>query len=213
MELSHNYRHRLGSSLYLNVTNNGFDNLTFADPAKTTFYRTPVNFLTTIRYGVSETITLQPFSWLESTSMVNLYQTSTRSSILAVSNSSLFSAYLSTPGNFHLNAAKTWSAGITAWYQFADMDHAGRTDPFYRVDAGIRCLLLQQRLAISLTGNDLFNSSMPTVYTTVNNVPQRYVNFQFQRSASLSFTYKFGNRKMKAGTHESGNKEERSRVH
>ncbi|MGX5819834.1 outer membrane beta-barrel protein [Chitinophaga lutea] len=211
-ELTHTYRKRLRSSLYLSVTNNGFDNITFADPSSTTFYRTPVNFLTTVRYGVSEALTLQPAPWFESTNQVNLYQTHARSALAAIGNRELFSAYLSTANSFTLNSARTLSAGFTAWYQFADMDHAGKTDPYYRVDAGIKYQLLQQRLTLSLTGNDLFRSSMPTVYNTVNNIPQRYVNFQYERNLTLAFTYKFGNRKMKTDTHESGNKEERSRV-
>lgn len=212
VELYHLYRKRLKSSVYLSVTNNGFDNITFADPNSTTFYRTPVNFLTTVRYGISEMLNFQPFHWLESSSLVNLYQTSARSARAGIPNRELFSAYLSTSASATLNAAKTLSAGVTAWYQFADMDHAGKTDPFYRVDVGVKYTLLQQRLIVSLTGNDLFNSSLPTVYTTVNNVPQRYVNFQFERSVALSFNYKFGNRKMKTTTRENGNSEERSRV-
>lgn len=213
IELSHHFRKRLRSSVYLSVINNGFDNLTFADPSKIIIYRTPVNFLTTVRYGISESLTIQPFSWLESTSMVNIYQTDARAALQGIANNRLFSAYLSTAGNISLNSTKTWSAGFTAWYQFADMDHIGKTDPFYRVDVGVKCLLMDQRLAISLAGNDLFNSSMPTVYTTVNRIPQRYVNFQFQRNVTLSFTYKFGNGKMKTGTHEGGNSEEKGRVH
>jgi hypothetical protein len=212
-ELTHSYRDKLKSSFFLSITHNGFDNITFADPAQTTIYRTPVNFLSTYRYGISEMITLHPVPWLESTGMASLYHTSARSAVSALRDDNLFSAYLSLTNNFSLNAAKTLSAGLSAWYQFADMDHIGRTDPYYRVDAGVKALLLQKRLSITLAANDLFNTSMPTVYTTVNNIPQRYVNFQFQRSVSLSFTYKFGNKGMKEKAHKEGNLEERERVH
>jgi len=61
--------------------------------------------------------------------------------------------------------------------------------------------------------NDVFRSSASAVTTTVNGVRQKFTNFQINRYAMLGISYHFGNGQSKAEKQDTGNLDERGRIH
>ncbi|MCW3466941.1 outer membrane beta-barrel protein [Chitinophaga nivalis] len=212
IELSHTAR-IFRTTAFLSITNNGFENVTIARPDTNLVYRTPLNFITTYRSGITETITLNPVSWLESTNQLTIYHTAAVSALPQIASLRAFSAYVSTSNNISLNRSGTLSAAVNFWCQFPEVQHVSKTNTYYKLDLGLRWLTWKKQLAVSLNGNDLLASSAPILYTTVDNLPQRYVNFQVYRSVSLTLNYKFGNSQLKVKKHTAGNEEERGRAH
>lgn len=70
-------------------------------------------------------------------------------------------------------------------------------DPVFRMDAGVRKSLLNDKLIASILWNDIFRTDDMNTYTTINN---RYIGYRyyFDRSViSFSLTYRFSTQKIK----------------
>lgn len=212
-ELSHTFKSLLTTTAFLNITNNGFENIWMPNSDTNVVFKRPINFLTSYRYGISETISITPWSWLESMNMVSVYYTNARSAIPNVKELSDWGCYISTNNTITFNEAKTFMGAVNFWCQFPEVNHISTSNTYYKLDLGIKVLALQKQLAIALNANDLLRSSASVMYTTVNNIRQTFTNFQVNRNVTLSLTYKFGNNALKSNTHNTGNEEERSRAH
>lgn len=211
-ELTHRFKKRLTSSLYYSHTKNGFDNLTIGSADTNLVYRTPLNFLTIDKVGLSETIQFSLFSWWQSTNEANLYYTRARSSLDIVRGIDGWGKYLSTSNNFYLNQDKTFSGAINFWIQFPEVDHIGRSNTYSSMDIGFMYSAPDKRWDLALNATDIFKNSAPTFYTTVNGLAQSYDNFQLARSIMVAFTYKFGNNRIKSAKRSLGNEAEKSRL-
>ncbi|TWF40499.1 outer membrane receptor protein involved in Fe transport [Chitinophaga polysaccharea] len=212
-ELSYSYKSRFTTSVFFNITNNGFNNVTMASADTNLVYTIPLNFIRTDRVGITESIALSPLSWWDNNNQVTLYHTDAHSLLPAISSISAFSAYLSTSNNIYLNKDKTFAAAVNFWYQFPEIDHIGKTNTYYKLDLGVRASLLKKQLDLALTMNDLFRSSAVAMRSTINGIPQQFTNFQLNRFLLLSVSYKFGRSEHKVTTGSTGNEDERSRIH
>jgi hypothetical protein len=198
--------------LFLNITDNGFNNVTIASADTNLVYTIPLNFIKTYRLGISENVSLHPFSWWDNSNQVSFYHTEAHSNISYIKSISNYSAYLATNNTVYFNTGKTFAAAVNFWYQFPDIDHIGRTDAYYKLDFGFTALALKKKLNISLNLNDAFRSSASAVTTTVNGINTKFTNFQLNRYVQLAFSYRFGK---EAGTEkrDTGNEDERGRIH
>lgn len=212
-EVSHTYKNMLTSSVFFNVTNNGFNYVTIASADTNLVYTKPLNFIRTYRMGVSESISLHLFSWLDNSNQVSVYHTSARSAVPYIKSVEGMSVYLATNNNIYLNSDKTLAAAVNCWYQFPEVDHIGKTDAYYKMDIGMKATVLKKRVDIALTLNDIFLSSGTAVSTTINGIPQKLTNFQLNRYVLLGISYRFGGNEHKAVNTDTGNEEEKERVH
>lgn len=212
MELSRTYKNVLTSAVFLNITDNGFVNVTIAS-ADTNLVRTiPLNFIKTYRAGISETLNLHPFEWLDNNEQVTAYHTNAHSDLSYIKSVGGFGLYLATNNTIYFNKAKTFAAAVNFWYQFPEVDHIGHADAYYKLDIGFNAMLVQKKLNVSLNLNDAFRSSASAVTTTVNGIREKFTNFQLNRFVQLAVSYRFGTEGSgnKPGT---GNEDERSRAH
>jgi outer membrane receptor protein involved in Fe transport len=212
LELSHTYKNILTSGLFLNITDNGFNNVTIAS-ADTNLVRTiPLNFIKTYRVGVSENLSLHLFSWLDNNNQATFYHTDAHSSLPYIKSISGYGAYLATNNTAFFNADKTFAAAVNFWYQFPEVDHIGRSDAYYKLDVGFTALAMKKKLNITLNLNDAFRSSASAVTTTVNGIRGKFTNFQLNRFVQLAVSYRFG-RETNTEKRDTGNEEERGRIH
>lgn len=212
LELTYNYKKILSSSAYLSYTNNGFDNVTIASADTSLVYRTPLNFLTTYKYGIVESATISPAPWWQSVNQVNAYYTSAQSHIPFIASISGFGEYVSTNNNFYFNKEQTVRGAVNFWCQFPEVDHVGRSDTYYSLDLGLMVTAMKKKLNIALNATDILKSGASSVNTRVNGLTLSWENFQLMRSFSASLTYKFGNAGVRASSRETGNESERGRV-
>jgi outer membrane receptor protein involved in Fe transport len=213
VELSHHYKGALTSSLYMNVINNGFAQvITTHENSHYTHITTMLNFIRSYRYGISESLTVQPSPWMESTNQVNAYYTYVYSDLPYINGIKGAGLFVETNNTFYFNRNKTFMGSLGFWCQFPEIDHFGRSDTYYSLDIGLQALAFQKRLSLSLTAGDLLQSSASKVYTTVNNIRNAYTNFQLNSSIRLSATWNFGHNEHKRVPVNTGNEAERDRV-
>ena len=62
----------------------------------------------------------------------------------------------------------------------------------WKIDAGLKWTFANRKAELKLSGNDLFNSSMPDVYTDYRGQKLRMRMLETTRNFTLSFTYRFG---------------------
>ena len=198
--------------MFLNVTDNGFNNVTVASADTNLVYTVPLNFIKTYRVGVSENLSLHLFSWLDNNNQATFYHTDAHSSLPYIKSISGYGAYLATNNTAYFNADKTFAMAVNFWYQFPEVDHIGRSDPYYKFDVGFTALAMKKKLNITLNLNDAFRSSASAVTTTVNGIRTKFTNFQLNRFVLVGLSYRFGG---EDGTkkRDTGNEEERGRVH
>lgn len=212
LELSHTYKSMLTSSFYLNLINNGYVNVTRANADSNYIHTTPFNFISTQRYGISESLSISPFRWMESNDQVNAYYTVAHSHLPYINSIQGLGLYMQTNNTFYFNEDKTVTGVINFWCQFPEVDHFGRSNTYYKLDIGLQILTLQKRLSLSLNGTDLLQSSVPTIYSTVNNLKEVYTNFQVFSNIKFSATWNFGSSHSERTHVKTGNEAERNRV-
>lgn len=212
IELAYAYKKLLNTSFYYSRTNNGFDNLTIGSMDTNLVYRTPLNFLTTTKYGLSENISFSPFSWWESSNQFNLYYTKSKSELAIVKDLAGWGKYISTTNNFYFNKDKSFGGAINYWCQFPEVDHIGKSNTYSSLDLGLMYTTLNKKWTLALNATDLFKNSAPTFYTTVNGLKQSFDNFQLSRSIVFALTYKFGRDQIQSSNRASGNEDEKSRL-
>lgn len=210
-ELSHTYKNALTSALFLNITDNGFFNVTVAQPDTNLVYTIPLNFIKTYRYGISETLALHPFAWWDNNNLVSAYHTDAHSSLAYVKSIDGYGLYISTNNTLYFNADKTLAAAVNFWYQFRDIDHIGQSDPYTKLDLGLTALAFQKRMNITLNLSDVFRTSASAVTYTVNGLQEKFTNYQINRFVQLAVSYRFG--KGQSVSHDTGNEDERGRTH
>jgi hypothetical protein len=212
IELSHTYKSILTSSLYLNIIHNGYVNVTRGNADSNYIHTKPLNFISTQRYGISESLSVNPFRWMESNNQVNAYYTMAQSHLPYINGIQGFGFYVATNNTFSFNENKTISGIVNFWCQFPEVDHFGRSNTYYKLDLGLQALTMQKKLSLSLNATDLLQSSVPTIYSTVNNLREIYTNFQVFSNIKFSATWNFGNSHTERKHVKTGNEAERNRV-
>lgn len=211
-ELSHNYKSILTSAVFLNITQNGFNNVVIAS-ADTNLVRTvPLNFIKTYRVGLSETLNLHPVTWWDNNNQATFYHTDANSSLSYIKSISGYGLYIATNNTLYFNADKTLAAAVNFWYQFPEVDHIGRSGRYYKLDVGFSAVTLKKKLNITLNLNDAFRSSASAVSSTVNGINTKFTNFQLNRFVQLTLAYRFG-QESSAQNRDTGNADERGRIH
>src|SRR5699024_7445110 len=187
LELSHCYKNKFVSSLYMKVFNTGFEQVIETQATgKYTHITGMQNFIKSIRFGIGESITLSPFHWIESHNSLRGYYTKVQSNIDYIRGITGWGAYIETSNTFYFNSDKTFSGQFGFWYQFPGIDHFGRSNGYYSIDLGIQLLTLQKRMTLSLNFSDLFQSSASQVTTVVNQITNTYTDFQLNSQLRLS---------------------------
>jgi outer membrane receptor protein involved in Fe transport len=211
-ELSHTYKNMLTSALFLNITDNGFYNVTVASADTNLVYTIPLNFIKTYRVGISENLSLHLFSWLDNNNQFTFYHTDAHSNIPYIKSINGYGAYVATNNTMYFNTDKTFAAAVNFWYQFPEVDHIGRSSAYYKLDVGFTALAMKKKLNITLNLNDAFRSSASAVSTTVNGINGKFTNFQLNRFVQLGISYRFG-KETSTEKRDTGNEDERGRIH
>jgi len=213
LEVSHAYKNILTTSLFANKTENGFIYVTMASADTNLVYTRPLNFINTFRYGISESIAFKPSTWWETNALLSVYHTNATSAIKEVNDISGVGAYISVQNAIYFNSSKTIGAAINFWYQFPEVDHIAQADRYYKLDLGLKMTTRNKKWDLAFNANDVFMSSALAYSYTVNNIPQKFTNFQFNRFLQFSVNYRFGSKSNSETSRSSGNEEEQARIH
>lgn len=211
IQLSHRYKQKLTTSVYTNIINNGFAQVIQPQAgSKNAPVTTMLNFIDANRYGMSEAISLNPFRWWESRTLLRGYYTHVHSNITSSGGIEGWGGYISTTNTFYFNDDRTFSGFLSFWYQFPEIVNFGRSSSYYNVNAGLQLHALQKKLTLSLNYSDIFQSSAPALTSVVQNFKTTYTNFQLHSQLRFSVVWHFGRGNVQKTA--PGNEKERSRI-
>lgn len=213
IEISHNYKGLLQSSIYYKKVENGFNQVTILHPDNIQKI-IPKNYYNAHEFGITESISFKITSFWETSNDVYFYFLKATSIIPEVKRENEgFTAYLNTSNSFKLNANKTFFATLNYWYQFPEASDLDDANAYSQLDIGFKAMLFKKNLIVSLNGSDLLKTNRP-IYTSYNseNIKTTFSNYYDNRRLNLSFTYRFGNTKIKGKNHKGSNQEEKGRT-
>lgn len=212
IELSHTYKSSLTSTLAFSGANNGFADVNFIDVNSNTQATKPVNFITGYSYQFSNSLVSNPFENWQTINQFDVFYNVSKSAIVQTqANLSRMGAYFSTSNQFTINKSKTVLADVNFWFQFPTAEGLNEIKSQYNLDFGVKTLLLNKKLQLSLSANDLLKSNRYRFSSLINNIKQDYNNYYDARQLRITARFNFGNEKLKQTDRKSGNEEERRR--
>lgn len=210
--LAHSYKGVLRTEAYLNRTYNGFGPVFTSNPDGNTLIITRQNYYSGYDYGIGETIAADISPWWQTQSSVYLLGSKTTFSS-AINAGPRDSPQLYLSSNHTLAIGKSTKIEVNYRYHSAysrGLYHLGFSSA---LSVGIRQHLMKEHLALSLLGNDIFNSAYLRNYTSVvNGIKQVYNENNGSRYFRLTLAYNFGNTAVKVKQRDFGNDEERGRT-
>jgi iron complex outermembrane receptor protein len=106
----------------------------------------------------------------------------------------------------------SYKAEVTAFYQSALSYSIFKIRPQYMVDAGISHSFYNKKMNIKLALSDIFNTRRNNLSTNYQSTNLEVRQKNESRIGRITFTYNFGNSKIKARQHQTGAEDEKGRV-
>ncbi|CAL2079498.1 TonB-dependent receptor domain-containing protein [Tenacibaculum sp. 190524A05c] len=209
-EFTHSYKRKLNSSVFLNVTTNGFGVIFTSDPVEETQIVTRDNYITQYNYGISENYSSSPFSWWESQNSFNVigYYSKFEKNIGAAPRNGL---QLRVATNNTFSVGEKSKLIVNSWYSSPFNGGLYRLGGMYNLSIGYQ-QSFKNNFKLSVFANDVFNTSaVNNLESVVDGVRQVYGQNYSTRNLVLSLSYSFGNNKIKVNKRNFGNDEEQGR--
>jgi iron complex outermembrane recepter protein len=87
---------------------------------------------------------------------------------------------------------KGWSGEVTGWYRTRGIEGQIAIKSLGQMTAGVQKQVLKNKGTLKLNINDIFNSRNPRGEINFQNTEARFRQYSDNRTATLSFTYRFG---------------------
>ena len=203
----------LSSKLYFSRERDIFAQIPIPNSSNNIITFANENYVNTNRYGLSEFYIFDKISWWTSNNSFDINY-SISSFDLETPHADLkgLSSRISTSNDFSIRKIKGLSLNVSYSYSFPGKNFIFDTGKASNLSGSIQYLLLDGKLKLSLSGNDLFKDSAEILEATVNGVFQTARYYYDSRSIYFSASYRFGNKNISAKRHKTGNTEERNRT-
>ena len=214
LELEYLYKDFWVNTIYFSKLIDGFEEVAIIDSTNLIQQFIPKNFINNNTIGLSEDITFNSFKWLKTNFALDIYYSSTTSTIPTTLNflkgwNGVFSA----SNDFTLNKNKTAFLNLNYYYVTIGVDNLDKNSAYYQFDATLKLLLLKKKLRIVISVNDIFKSFNPEYTTSSNNIKTFFTRNDDSRFFRFSITYIFGNSNIRTSKRRIKNKEELNRSH
>lgn len=169
-----------------------------------------MNYVNGETYSIVESYTVKPLKWLTS---VNTFDFTYSNSNIAISDKrySGASASFFTTNEFSLNTNQTLFFSLSYFQNFGETYQNAKLKPYAKFYASVKYLMMDKKLELSVTGNDIFNG-LETSTQEMYGVSQEFKNIWNTQRVRFSAVYRFGNKTVKAKDRQSGNTEELNRM-
>lgn len=211
-EVNYSYKN-LVSKVYFSKLDNGFQQLPSINPVTNIQIIRPENYFKTNTFGINESYTFDPLSWIETVASADVFYSDSKS-LVNFTNPSLngWNSNLSIYNTININKSKTLQMALGYDYSFAGVQDIYKTTSRSNLNIGIVCNLLSSKLRIVLAGDDLLSGQRSTYTAYSNDVKVSFRNYYDTRNLRLSVSYKFGNSKISVQQKDFGNEEEKART-
>lgn len=212
VELSHTFKGFLTTTLNYTNTTDIIQQVLIQDDAKNETFIKNENIATQRQYGISINAFNQYTKWWSGNIYVNAYN----NKFTGIINNEpveigATSAMINISQQFKFN--KGWAAELSGFYRTEALESVFRIKPFGIVNAGISKQILKNKGSIRVNIRDIFWSQRIKGASKYGSVDANFRQYNDNRIASISFTYRFS--KGKAATSQrkrGGAEDEQSRV-
>lgn len=212
VEFSYTYRQKWVSSVYYSQVSDFSQQLSILDAQTNVTRSTPLNYANTYQVGISMYYNLSKWSWWNSFSGFNVNYQNVRSRTAAIASIDGYNAYLYSNNDFTLNTSKTLFVSVNYGLQLPGRYQIFYISTMHQLDVSVKYLLLNKKLAVTLTVQDVVNGQRPLISYSSNGVETNFRSYDDTRGFRISLSYQFGNNKLKTTEKSFGNEEERERA-
>lgn len=211
-EIANSYKN-LETKVYYSVEDNLFAQVPLPDSETNITRFTNENYINTQRFGITENYMWEPFSWFTSNNSVDVNYTYSEFDLEELSQAQEgFNARISTNNDFRLLEDKSMIVSVNYWYSFAGIDGIYDIEPMSSVSVGVNKYWMDRKINLSIRANDIFKRQIQRLSTITNNIRQNERYYYDSRSLQVTFSYRFGNDKIRVRRNSSGNEAERRRT-
>lgn len=210
-ELAYTYNKTLNVTLGYSRTTDASVDVLYTDTVRKATFQTTENLQTRDNYNINintpYTITKW---WTGNVNVDGFYQSFKSAALLGqMLNNGQFA--------FQGRATQTfivpgYKFELTANYQSAQSYSIFKMKPQYAIDAGVSHSFYQKKMNLKLAVSDILNTRKNRVSTNYSDTQLNLVQKNETRIARITFTYNFGNSKIKARQHQTGAEDEKGRV-
>ncbi len=210
-ELSHTFKQKFITTLTYSITDNVITEVIQpSDHEDSVTVQTHKNLRRMTFLGISGAYSLQVAKWWTNVTGVNAYYAFYEGFI---ANTNLRNGKptfdLNTNNSFMLPAG--FSAELGFWYQARQIYGFMDVQPVWMLNAGIQRHFLDKQATVRLNIQDIFWTSYPKATSTYTGYQEDFVAVRDTRQATISFTYRFGNKSVGTLRQRSGGAEEEKR--
>ncbi len=210
-EFSHSYKRKLNTSLFVNITTDGYGVVFNSDIDNETQIVTRENYFKQYSYGIIESYMFNKISWWESQNSINLIGNHTsfvKGFEAEVKNG--VQVVLSSNNTFSLSEKTKLT--VNTWYRNQHSAGLFSVGEMFNMTLGLQHIF-SNKMKLSVLANDIFNTNgLNNFVSVVNGVEQIYGQNSSSRNVRISLSYEFGNKKVKTKNRNFGNKEEYNRT-
>jgi hypothetical protein len=210
IEFSHFYKKNLNTSVFLNITTDGFGTVFTSDAVNQTQIITKENYFTQYNYGVTESFSFLKSSWFKSHNSVNIfgYYTKFIEDFDSAPKNGM-QVYLTSNNTFSLS--ENTKLQVNSWYSSQHNRGLFSMGEMFDLSLGLQHDF-KNKIKVSLLFSDIFKTSGLNNYNSiVNGIEQVYRQNESTRNFRVSLSYNFGNKKINIKDRNFGNDDERRR--
>ncbi|MCW3465144.1 TonB-dependent receptor [Chitinophaga nivalis] len=201
----------VNSVYYSRVTDFGQE-LSIVNEATNITRLTPVNYANTYQLGFSTSYNMNKWAWWNSLTGFNVNYQHVKSKTSFVQSVDGYNAYIYTNNDFTLNRSKSVFVGVNYALQLPGRYQIFHIASLNILDVSMKFLLMNKKLTLTVTGEDLLNAQRPLITYYSNAVKNTVRSYGDSRGGRISISYKIGSSNMKLKQRDFGNEEERNRA-
>ncbi|HEV8083692.1 MAG TPA: TonB-dependent receptor [Chitinophagaceae bacterium] len=191
IELSHTYNGFLTTTINYSKTNDVFADVLKQINSERKTFLTKENIASKTNYGLAVSANFPVTKFLSTNIYTNVihdaYKGELNGGFLNVNNTMFFSNV-----NNQFKFKKGWSAELSGFYRSQGIEGQIVMNPMWRMDAGVQKQVLKSKGTIKFSVRDIFKSQNFSGYVKYQDIDVYIKNTHDSRSASLTFSYRFG---------------------
>jgi len=212
IEISHQFKGFLTTTLNYSVTNDIISDIIRQDPISNVGYQTKENMNSAKQYGIAFMANHSPTKWynfnLYTNFFYNEFEGTYNNDKISLSSAG-FMGNLS--NNFKIG--KSWNADLSGFYRSKGIEETLTMNDMWGINVGISKKFKDQKGSLKLGVRDLFNSQQFSGKIYYSDVDLNVRNNRYSRKVTLTYTYRFGKKEVKSNRERKGGAtEEASRV-